>query len=411
MQVYLVGGAVRDKLLGINIKERDWVVVGATVTEMLVAGFFPVGKDFPVFLHPKTKDEYALARTERKVAKGYKGFNFYVDKSITLEQDLVRRDLTINAMAEGTDGAIIDPFGGQEDLENGVLRHVSSAFAEDPVRILRVARFAARFGNFTVHNDTIQLMHAMVKNGEVDALVPERVWQELKRALNEKYPERFFAVLNECGALEKIFPEIFALFGVPNPKEYHPEIDTGVHTMLAIQEAVKLNANDKVLFATLLHDVGKTQTAKENWPKHYRHAKKGVPVIKKLCKRLKIPNEYADLAVLVARYHHHCHNAFKLKACTILKLFQALDAFRRPQRFNDFLSSCKADALGTKKNRIHAYCKDKFFQEIYFYIINLEIKDLTEKFSGEKIKVAIYERRVSQIVKFLAQHKNEFIRQ
>jgi len=348
MEIYLVGGAVRDALLGLQPKERDWVVVGATVSEMEAQGFRLVGKDFPVFLHPRTQEEYALARTERKTAPGYKGFAVHAAPDVSLEQDLLRRDLTINAMAQTDDGALIDPFGGRQDLQHKLLRHVSPAFVEDPVRILRVARFAARFAplGFTVAEETNQLMTEMVAAGEVDALVPERVWAETERALREATPSRFFEVLRACGALAKLFPEIEQLFGVPQPEKYHPEIDTGVHTLMVLTQAARLSPAPEVRFAALLHDLGKGITPREEWPRHINHEERGVPLVEALCERLRAPNHFRDLAVAVTRYHLHYHRAAELKASTLLKTLNALDALRRPQRFEQFLLACEADSRG-----------------------------------------------------------------
>lgn len=348
MEIYLVGGAVRDSLLGLEPKERDWVVVGATVEAMERQGYRLVGKDFPVFLHPQTHEEYALARTERKTAPGYKGFAVHAEPEVTLEQDLLRRDLTINAMAQTADGDIIDPFAGQQDLADKHLRHVSPAFAEDPVRILRVARFAARFAHlgFTVAAETNALMRGMVAAGEVDALVPERVWAETERALGTATPNRFFEVLRECGALAKLFPEIEKLYGVPQPEKHHPEIDTGVHTMLVLEQAARLSPSTEVRFAALVHDLGKGTTPEEQWPKHINHEEQGLPLVAALCERLRVPNTYRDLALAVTRYHLHYHRAGELKPATLLKTLNALDAFRRPQRFEDFLLACEADSRG-----------------------------------------------------------------
>lgn len=355
MQIYLVGGAVRDKLLGLAVKDRDYVVVGATPEDMVAQGFRPVGADFPVFLHPDTKEEYALARTERKTGRGYKGFTVYAAADVTLEDDLRRRDLTINAMAEAADGTVIDPFGGAADLREGVLRHVSESFAEDPVRILRVARFAARFAEmgpgdrkraFKVADATNALMRRMVDNGEVDALVAERVWTELERALGEERPSVFFQVLRDCGALERLFPEIAALFGVPQPPEHHPEIDTGVHVMLVLDQAARLSGDTRVRFAALLHDLGKGVTPANEWPRHIGHEQAGAELVSEFCKRLRVPNDYRDLALLAARYHAHAHRAAELTAATLLDTLEAIDAFRRPERVEQFVLACMADARG-----------------------------------------------------------------
>ncbi len=348
MQIYLVGGAVRDKLLGLPVQERDWVVVGATPAEMLALGYKQVGKDFPVFLHPETHEEYALARTERKTGPGYKGFVVHADATVTLEEDLIRRDLTINAIAEAPDGTLVDPYGGQEDLRAGLLRHVSPAFVEDPVRILRVARFAARFAKWGFHvaHGTHALMEQMVANGEVDALVPERVWAELSRALAEEQPARFFEVLQHCGALTRLMPELAALFGVPQPAHYHPEIDTGVHVMMVLQAAAQITPDTAVRFAALLHDLGKGTTPPEEWPRHIGHEARSVELVEQLCARLKVPNEFRELAALVARYHTHSHRARELRAETMLEMFEMLGAFRRAERFEQFLLACTADARG-----------------------------------------------------------------
>lgn len=348
MQIYLVGGAVRDKLLGLPVQERDWVVVGATPGEMLALGYKQVGKDFPVFLHPETHEEYALARTERKTGPGYKGFVVHADAAVTLEEDLIRRDLTINAIAEASDGTLIDPYGGQEDLRAGLLRHVSPAFVEDPVRILRVARFAARFAKWGFHvaHGTHALMEQMVANGEVDALVPERVWAELSRALAEEQPARFFEVLQHCGALARLMPELAALFGVPQPAHYHPEIDTGVHVLMVLQAAAQLTPDTAVRLAALLHDLGKGMTPPDEWPRHIGHEARSVELVEQFCARLKVPNEFRELAVLVARYHTHSHRARELRPETMLEMFEKLGAFRRAERFEQFLLACTADARG-----------------------------------------------------------------
>jgi tRNA nucleotidyltransferase (CCA-adding enzyme) len=348
MQVYLVGGAVRDRLLGRPVKERDWVVVGASPEELERQGFIPVGREFPVFLHPDTHEEHALARLERKVAPGYRGFTTQFSPDVTLEEDLRRRDLTINAMAETAGGDIVDPYGGREDLEARLLRHVSESFIEDPVRVLRVARFAARYAElgFRVAPETVALMRRMTESGELTALVPERVWQETERALGESRPDVFFETLRECGALQVIFPELAALYGVPQPPRWHPEIDTGVHVMLALRYSAASGASTAVRFAVLMHDLGKALTAPEHWPSHRGHEERGVPVIEALCARLKVPNGYRDLAVLTARHHAVVHRAAELRPSTVLKLLETTDAFRRPERFEEMLQACEADARG-----------------------------------------------------------------
>lgn len=348
MKTYLVGGAVRDLLLGYPHDEKDYVVVGATPDEMLAQGFQLVGKDFPVFLHPQTHAEYALARTERKTAPGYKGFTVHAAPNVTLEEDLLRRDLTINAMAQTEDGKIIDPFGGQQDLTNKILRHISPAFAEDPVRILRIARFAARYKKlgFQIAHETMLLMQRMVRHGEVNALVPERVWQEFAKALTEDSPQEFIWVLRHCGALKVLFPELDQLFGVPNPVRWHPEIDSGVHTLMVLEQAALLSTDPVTRFAALLHDLGKGLTPAIAWPSHPGHEEAGVPLIQALCKRYRAPREYEELAVITARYHAHVHRFAELKPTTVLKVLEKTDAFRRPERFEKFLIACEADSRG-----------------------------------------------------------------
>lgn len=348
MEIYLVGGAVRDRLLGLPVLEQDWVVVGATPEIMIQQGFRPVGKDFPVFLHPQTHEEYALARTERKTAHGYKGFSVHAAPDVNLEQDLLRRDLTINAMAMTTDGRLIDPYHGRRDLEQRVFRHVSPAFSEDPVRILRVARFAARYATlgFKLAEETRALMQAMVSAGEVDYLVPERVWAELFKALNEPAPSAFFHTLRNCGALAKIFPELDQLFGVPQPERYHPEIDTGLHSLMCLDQAALLSASPEVRFAALVHDLGKAVSPKDNLPHHYGHETAGLPILEALCLRLRVPNSFKTLAQHVMQYHTHCHKAVDLRAATLTDTLAALGAFKPSNTLNSFLLACEADARG-----------------------------------------------------------------
>jgi len=345
MKTYLVGGSVRDELLGLPVQDHDYVVVGASPEDMAILGYRPVGKDFPVFLHPETHEQYALARTERKISLGYKGFEVFTSPQVTLQEDLARRDLTINAIAKDIDGNIIDPFNGVADLEAGILRHVSPAFAEDPVRILRAARFAARFG-FHIAAETMTLMRDMVHNGEVDALVPERVWQELSRGLMEKHPSRMFHVLRECGALTRIMPEVDVLFGVPQPAHAHPEIDTGVHIMLAIDYAATKQYSLPVRFATLMHDLGKGTTPPDQWPRHIGHEARSVELAQNLCERIRVPKDCRDLSLLVARYHGDVHRAQELRAATIADMLQAVDAYRKPDRFDEFLQACACDYHG-----------------------------------------------------------------
>ncbi|WP_025870276.1 multifunctional CCA addition/repair protein [Methylobacillus glycogenes] len=346
MQIYTVGGAVRDRLLGLSVKDRDHVVVGSTPEAMVALGYRPVGKDFPVFLHPESHEEYALARTERKTAKGYKGFVIHADPEVTLEQDLARRDLTINAIAEAENGQLIDPYHGLADIEARVFRHVSPAFSEDPVRILRVARFAARFTDFTLADETLTLMRQMVEEGEVDALVPERVWQELARGLMEAKPSRMFEVLRACGALQRILPELDQLFGVPQTAKYHPEVDTGLHIMLVIDYAAAQGFSLPIRFAALTHDLGKGTTPKDVLPRHIGHEERSVKLLQQVVKRMRVPNDCKDLGLVVARFHGKVHQVCEMRAATVLTFLQETDALRQPQRFKDFLSACEADARG-----------------------------------------------------------------
>lgn len=387
-QIYLVGGAVRDRLLELVVKDRDWVVVGSTPQKMLDDGYKSVGKDFPVFLHPDSKEEYALARTERKTQAGYHGFEFDAS-GVTLEQDLERRDLTINAIAEDAEHNLIDPFDGQGDINQRVLRHVSPSFAEDPVRILRICRFLARFHclGFTIAEETRQLMCAMVDAGEVDALVPERVWQETQKALSEPNPEQFILGLRECGALKILFPEIDRLFGVPQVKEYHPEVDTGVHVMMVMQQCCLLTEDTVTRFAALTHDLGKGITSPEILPHHYDHEEKGVPLVKALCQRLKVPNEYRQLAELTCRYHTHVHRAFELKPKTLLKVLMMADAYRKPARFKQFLQACKADSRGRPTFEDREYLQANFYETLFDATQAIPVKPIIEAgFKGEQVK-------------------------
>ncbi len=381
MQTYQVGGAVRDKLLDLPVKDHDWVVVGATPDEMRQLGYRQVGKDFPVFLHPTTHEEYALARTERKTGPGYTGFVFHAATDISLEQDLSRRDLTINAIAMAEDGTITDPFHGQRDLQQKTLRHVSPAFAEDPVRILRVARFYARFAplGFTIADETIALMRQMVSNNEVDALVPERIWQESKRALSEQQPRAFFEALRDCGALARIFPEINALFGVPQTEIHHPEIDTGIHTLMVLDQACQLSPEPRVRFAALLHDLGKGDTPKQEWPRHIGHEARSLPRVRQLCQRLRTPNDFRDLALLVAQFHTHCHRAAELRPKTLLNTLQALDAFRRPERFEEFLLCCIADSHGRLGFEDKEYPQTEIFRRAHASALSIDAAALARQ--------------------------------
>jgi tRNA nucleotidyltransferase (CCA-adding enzyme) len=346
MKIYTVGGAVRDEMLGLPVSDRDYVVVGATPEQMLALGYRAVGNDFPVFLHPQTHAEYALARTERKTAPGYRGFAFHAAPDVTLEEDLARRDLTINAMARADDGELIDPYHGQQDLKNKVLRHVSAAFAEDPVRILRVARFAARYRDFSVASETLGLMRRMVDTGEADHLVPERVWNEIARGLMEKQPSRMFITLRECGALARLLPEVDALFGVPQRADFHPEVDTGVHVMLVIDAAARLRLSLPARFAALTHDLGKALTPADVLPRHIGHEAASVRLLKPLCARLRVPTECRELALLAAEHHGNIHRAAELRPATMVKVMEQCDVLRRPERFNDLLGACAADHRG-----------------------------------------------------------------
>ena len=354
METYLVGGAVRDALLGLEVKDRDWVVVGSDARTLLSQGYKPVGRDFPVFLHPLTREEFALARTERKTGKGYSGFSCYAAPDVTLEQDLMRRDLTINAMAQDADGRIIDPFGGQADLRGKILRHVSPAFAEDPVRILRTARFAARYG-FAVAPETMNLMRGMVESGEARALVPERVWKELARGLMEDHPERMIEVLRECGALKVVLPEVDALFGVPQRTDYHPEIDSGIHTLLTLRRAAALGLTLPERYAALLHDLGKARTPAEILPRHHGHDLAGVKPVQAVNTRLRVPKACAELAESVCRWHIMLHSVKTLRGKTVLNVLQRTDAFRRPERFRMMLNVCLADTRGRQGKENEAY--------------------------------------------------------
>jgi tRNA nucleotidyltransferase (CCA-adding enzyme) len=348
MQVYLVGGAVRDALLGLKVKERDWVVVGSTREELLRLKFREVGRDFPVFLHPDSHEEYALARLERKTGPGYRGFEVEFGPQVTLEEDLARRDLTINAIAKAEDGTLVDPYGGRRDLQARLLRHVSAAFIEDPVRVLRVARFAARFAplGFKVAPETMALMRAMVERGEVQALVAERVWQETEKALRETAASEFFRVLRDCAALKVIYPEVDALFGVPQPAKWHPEIDTGVHTLMVLDQAARLSDDPKIRFAALVHDLGKGTTDPAEWPSHRGHEQRSVALIEAMAERLRVPGDYRELGVIVARYHGNVHRALELRPDTILEMLEKSDAFRRPERYSQALLACEADSRG-----------------------------------------------------------------
>ena len=403
MKIYQVGGAVRDKLMGLPVQDHDWVVVGATPAEMEARGFKLVGADFPVFLHPETHEEYALARTERKTAPGYKGFTVHAAPDVTLEDDLKRRDLTINAIAMDEHGALTDPFNGAQDIKNKILCHVSPAFTEDPVRILRVARFAARFAGFRVADETNALMRHMAANGEVNALVPERVWAELERALGAEAPVRFFAVLRACGVLEKLFPELDRLYGVPQPEKHHPEIDTGLHTMMVLDQAARLSPDPCVRFAALMHDLGKGTTPQEQWPRHIGHEARSVELVKNLCARFRIPHDYRDLAVLVAKYHGDCHRAAELRPDTLLEKLERLDAFRRPERFDQFLLACEADVRGRTGYEDQPYPQADIFRSAFTASAAVNVQPLLEQgFSGEAIARELRPLRIQAIRQILA---------
>ena len=362
MQIYQVGGAVRDELLGAEVKDRDWVVVGATPEQMTALGYKAVGRDFPVFIHPRTGEEYALARTERKTGPGYRGFVFDTSERVTLEQDLQRRDLTINAIARDGNGNLVDPFNGRRDLEQKLIRHVSDAFVEDPLRVLRVARFAAQFG-FTIVAETRSLLKEISATNELETLAPERVWTETEKALQTSQPRRFFEVLRECGALARLFPEIDRLFGVPQPERHHPEIDSGIHTLMALEQATSLSAAAEVRFAALVHDLGKATTPRKLLPRHHGHEQRGVQLINGLCDRLRIPNRYRELATLASRYHLDCHRVHELSPAAALGKLEGLDALRRPARFEQFLLVCKADARGRKGRELQDYPQAGLFRK------------------------------------------------
>jgi len=398
MQTYMVGGAVRDELLGFAVKDKDYVVVGSTPEAMLAAGFKPVGKDFPVFLHPKTHDEYALARTERKTAKGYKGFVVHAAPDVTLEQDLARRDLTINAIAKTDDGQLIDPFNGRADIQSKTLRHVSDAFSEDPVRILRIARFAARLQDFHVAPETMALMRQMVQAGEVDALVAERVWQELAKGLMEAKPSRMFEVLRACGALQKILPELDKLWGVPQPAQYHPEVDTGVHVMMVIDYAAQQNFSLPIRFAALMHDLGKGTTPPDILPKHIGHEQRSVNLLKEVCKRLRVPNDCKELGVMVAKFHGKLHQALQMRPATLVEFLQELDAIRQPQRFNDFLKACEADSRGRIGFENCATPAADLMQRALSAVLTVDAGAVAASCeNAEQIKARVLEARVSAL--------------
>jgi len=403
MRIYLVGGAVRDSLINYPSSENDWVVVGATPEQITALGYKPVGQDFPVFIHPKTGEEYALARTERKSGHGYKGFEFYTSTEVSLEEDLIRRDLTINAMAQDDEGHIIDPFDGQKDLAHKLLRHVSEAFTEDPLRVLRVARFAARYAHlgFTVAPETMELMKSIVAKGEMEFLVAERVWKETSRALTEQSPQVFFEVLKACNALEVLLPEVDALFGVPQRADYHPEIDTGIHTLMALKAATKLTNCEAIRFAVLVHDVGKAITPEDVLPSHSGHEKRGLPLVKAICDRLTVPNKHRQLAMSVTEFHLHCHRALELKPATLLKLFQSIGAIRSPDKLIDFLTCCEADIKGRAGFEDAAYPSKDYLLAALEAVSQADISDLVAQgISGAEIGKQLNQRQIQHLTEF-----------
>jgi tRNA nucleotidyltransferase (CCA-adding enzyme) len=406
LKTYLVGGAVRDQLLNIPVYDKDWVVVGATPEDMLNQGYRSVGKDFPVFLHPETQEEHALARQERKSGHGYQGFECHFSPDVTLKEDLLRRDLTINAMAQDSQGNIVDPYNGQLDLQSKTLRHVSDAFTEDPLRVLRVARFASRFHHlgFQVAEETIELMMHIAESGELDYLTAERVWKETERALTEQSPWIFFEVLRRCNALSAIFPEIEQLFGVPQRKEFHPEIDTGIHTLMVLEQSALLSSSLDVRFAALTHDLGKGITPEDILPRHIGHEFKGLPLVKELCSRLKVPNKPKELSLLVCEFHTQCHTAFQLKPSTVLKLLDKLDAWRKPERFEHFLLACEADAKGRTGFETKPYPQANYLRQAYQLCQSVNPGDIAKAgFKGAAIREELNRQRIT----LLSQHKKE----
>lgn len=406
MQVYLVGGAVRDHLLGHPYHEKDYVVVGATPEQLLAEGYQPVGKDFPVFLHPKTKEEYALARTERKSGMGYHGFQFFTDTTVKLEDDLIRRDLTINAMAMDENGTVYDPYGGQQDLERKILRHVSDAFIEDPLRVLRVARFAARYAayGFKIADETIQLMKNIAKTGELDTLTPERVWKETSRALMEDQADVYFQTLKECDALKILFPEIDALFGVPQRPEYHPEIDCGIHTLMALKEACKANYALEVRFAVLVHDLGKALTPVEELPRHIMHEERGLKPVTDVCDRLKVPTLLKNLALIVCKEHLKCHQAKNLKPGTLWRLLQRLDVLRKPEKVEAFVQACECDARGRLGLETRPYPQAKYILNAMEIVRNIRAQDLPSDIQGAEIGEMLIQYRIEALAKYKEQY-------
>ncbi|MEN5017796.1 multifunctional CCA addition/repair protein [Erwinia sp. Eh17-17] len=400
MKTYLVGGAVRDGLLNLPIKDKDWVVVGASPGQMLELGFEQVGRDFPVFLHPKSHEEYALARTERKSGSGYTGFVCYSAPDVTLEQDLARRDLTINAIAQDNDGHYYDPYGGREDLQQRLLRHVSSAFSEDPLRVLRVARFAARYAHldFRIASETLALMKSMAESGELAHLTAERVWKETESALLTRNPQVFFQVLRDCGALAVLFPELDNLYGVPAPAKWHPEIDTGIHTLMTLEMAAKLSPDLEIRFATLFHDVGKALTPPEKWPSHHGHGPAGVPLVAALCERLRVPNTLRDLALLVTEFHDLVHTVQNQPATTLVALFDRLDAWRKPQRVEQIALTSEADARGRTGFENNAYPQGDYLREAWKVVQSVSTREVVAAgFKGVEVREELTRRRVAAL--------------
>ncbi|OCH02823.1 multifunctional CCA addition/repair protein [Aliivibrio fischeri] len=400
MKIYLVGGAVRDSLLNIDVKDKDWVVVGSTPQEMGSLGYQTVGQDFPVFLHPKTKEEYALARTERKSGQGYKGFTCYAEPDVTLEEDLLRRDLTINAIAQADNGELIDPYNGQQDIIDRTLRHVSGAFTEDPLRVLRVARFAARFHHlgFTIAHETMNLMKVLVDSGELSHLTAERVWQEWQKSLSSQHPEIFLSTLKECGALAIVLPELNALFGVPQPEKWHPEIDSGIHTLMVAQQAALLSQDLPTRFAAQVHDLGKGVTPESEWPSHKLHCHTGIKLIKRLCDRVRVPNDYRDLALLVCEHHSNIHRAAELRAQTFIKIFDKMDVWRKPERLAPILLCCQADHAGRLGLETQPYPQKQRFEAAFDAAKNVEVKDVVAAgFKGQEIRYELNKRRIEAV--------------
>ena len=406
MQVYLVGGAVRDHLLGHPYHEKDYVVVGATPEQLLSEGYQPVGKDFPVFLHPKTKEEYALARTERKSGIGYHGFQFFTDTTVKLEEDLIRRDLTINAMAMDDAGQVYDPYGGQQDLNQKILRHVSDAFTEDPLRVLRVARFAARYASygFKIAEETLQLMKSIANSGELNALTPERVWKETSRALMEDHADIYFQTLKDCDALKILFPEIDALFGIPQRPEYHPEIDCGIHTLMALKQACRANYALDVRFSVLVHDLGKALTPIDELPRHIMHEERGLQPVTDVCERLKVPTHLKNLALIVCKEHLKCHQIKNLKPGTLWRLLQRLDVLRRPEKVQAFVQACECDAKGRLGLEDRPYPQARYILDAMEIVRNIKAQDLPEHIQGAEIGEMLIQYRIEALAKFKAQY-------